>query len=56
MKKLSFVASMLLVSLSTAGAMVAGQSFAAQSDTAPCAHTSNANTGDFPAEYIVDVK
>ena len=28
MKKVSFVASMLLVALSTAGAMVAGQSFA----------------------------
>lgn len=42
MKKVSYIASMLLVALSTAGAMVVGQSFAAQSDKAPCADTSKA--------------
>jgi hypothetical protein len=39
-KKVPYIASMLLVALSTAGAMVVGQSFAAQSDKAPCTDTS----------------
>ena len=44
MKKLPFVASMLLVALSTAGAMVVGQSFAAQNDKAPCADVRDSKT------------
>lgn len=39
MKKVSYIASMLLVALSTAGVMVVGQSFAEQNQ-APCVDTS----------------
>jgi len=55
MKKVSFVASMLLVALSTAGVMVAGQSFAAQNDKAPCVDVSKTGNSGFPAELVINV-
>jgi hypothetical protein len=47
-KKVSYVASMLLVALSTAGAMVIGQSFAAQNDKTPCVDTSKSQAKSDP--------